>query len=188
MKRSSARGNIKIMIGASGVRQAGWAESEQRFLDLLKPEMWKRYFKPGSIDAILAEHVWEHLSLDDGRDAANCCLKFLKPGGYLRVAVPDGLNPIPEYIEQVRPGGIGAGAQDHKILYTYATFQRLFELAGFKVVLYEYFDEEGIFHYHEWDPDDGLIKRSKRFDQRNTGGEIAYNSIILDAVKPDSVE
>ncbi|MFC1542941.1 methyltransferase domain-containing protein [Candidatus Neomarinimicrobiota bacterium] len=186
MKRSSARGNIKIMIGASGVRQAGWAGSEQRFLDLLKTEMWERYFKPGSIDAILAEHVWEHLSPNAGSSAAACCLKFLKPGGYIRVAVPDGLNPIPEYIEQVRPGGVGSGAEDHKILYTYTTLRNLFENAGYRVVLYEYFDEEGVFHYQDWDPDDGLIRRSKRFDRRNIGGDIVYNSIILDAVKPDS--
>jgi len=109
---------------------------------------------------------------------------FLKPGGYLRVAVPDGFHPDPEYVEWVRPGGTGPGSDDHKVLYTYATFRDLFEKIGFDVVLHEYFDESGQFHFTDWAPSDGMIERSKRYDSRNANGRLAYTSIILDAVKP----
>jgi predicted SAM-dependent methyltransferase len=50
--------------------------------------------------------------------------------------------------------------------------------------LLEYFDERGTFHYHDWSPADGMIRRSARFDSRNVGGHLAYTSIILDAKKP----
>lgn len=62
--------------------------------------------------------------------------------------------------------------------------QELFERAGFRVELYEYFDEAGTFHYREWDERAGKIWRSKRFDKRNTNGRLAFTSIILDAIEP----
>jgi len=58
-------------------------------------------------------------------------LTYLKPGGVLRLAVPDGLNPSAEYIEHVRPGVRGPGASDHKILYTFKVMKERLERAGF---------------------------------------------------------
>ena len=58
-----------------------------------------------------------------------------------------------------------------------------FEKEGFKVNLLEYFDQEGKFHFLEWDPAEGNIIRSKRFDERNQDGNLRYTSIILDAYK-----
>lgn len=43
----------------------------------------------GLADAFLAEHVWEHLSLEDAHRATRNCYRFLRPGGRLRLAVPD---------------------------------------------------------------------------------------------------
>lgn len=43
----------------------------------------------GRVDAFLAEHVWEHLSLEDAHRAARNCHEYLHPGGRLRLAVPD---------------------------------------------------------------------------------------------------
>ena len=81
-------------------------------------------------------------------------------------------------------GGMGAGADDHKVLYTCETFRGLFERAGFQVEPLEYFDSTGAFHAVEWDPAAGMIHRSKRFDERNQSGRLNYTSIILDARKP----
>src|SRR6476620_1394942 len=130
---------------------------------------------------MLAEHVWEHLTADEALSAARTCFTYLRPGGYLRIAVPDGLHPDPAYQAQSMVGGRGPGGgpNDHKVLYTYATLRGLFEFAGFQVELYEYFDEEGAFHYHRWDERDGKIRRSKRFDHRNRGGRLGYTSIVL---------
>ena len=49
--------------------------------------------------------------------------------------------------------------------------------------LLEYFDEKGEFHYKEWSPHDGMIYRSKRFDERNQNDLFNYTSLILDAKK-----
>lgn len=172
-----------IVVGASGVFEQGWIPTDVHTLNLLKSERWKIFFKENSINAILAEHVWEHLSPSEGKVAARTCYQFLKKGGYARIAVPDGLHNKPEYIEYVKPGGSGAGADDHKILYTYKSIKEAFEQAGFQVRLLEYFDENGRFHFNDWDPAKGMIHRSKRFDERNSNGELNYTSLIIDAVK-----
>jgi predicted SAM-dependent methyltransferase len=183
--RAEAR-QRRIILGASGQQAPGWISSEIDFLNILRPCDWERFFQPESIDALLAEHVWEHLTLAEGRAAAKLCFHYLKPGGYLRVAVPDGLHPNPAYIEHVRVGGRGAGADDHRVLYTYKTLAGLFEEASFQVELYEYFDESGLFHRKEWSADEGMIFRSAEFDERNRGGALNYTSIIIDAVKNES--
>ena len=104
----------------------------------------------------------------------------------MRAAVPDGLHPDPAYIEQVRPGGTGSGAEDHKVMYNFSTFRDLFTQAGFEVRLYEYYDWKGRFQFNDWNPADGMIRRSMRFDERNVSNQLAYTSIVIDAVKPAS--
>ncbi len=175
---------LRVVLGSAGFADAGWVATDQDQLDILADGDWRRQFRPHSLDAILAEHVWEHLTEDQGLTAARLCYKYLKPGGYARVAVPDGLHPKPDYIEAVRPGGNGPGAEDHKVLFTYETFGALFAEAGFDVRLLEYFDEAGQFHATDWETDRGTIRRSRRFDPRNTPDRVHYTSIILDAIKP----
>jgi predicted SAM-dependent methyltransferase len=115
--------------------------------------------------------------------AARTCHQFLKVGGYLRVAVPDGLNPNPDYRDRVRIGGSGAGADDHRVLYDHRTLGALLTGAGFTVDLLEYFDADGNFHAKAWDPAAGLIRRSRAFDTRNADGKLRYTSLIIDAFK-----
>ncbi len=178
--------SCRIIVGAGGTAENGWIATDVDQLNLLDPRGWQRFFDDASIEAILAEHVWEHLTPAQGFVAAQTCFRFLRPGGRLRVAVPDGLHPDREYIDWVRPRGRGPGADDHKVLYTYTTFRELFERAGFEVRLLEHFDEQGEFCAHAWDPQEGMIHRSHRFDPRNAEGRLRYTSLILDAVKPSS--
>ena len=175
----------KIVIGSSGTGFKDWVSTDQNVLNLVEQKAWSHFLEPDCLDAILAEHVWEHLKPDEAIVAAKTCYKYLKPTGYLRVAVPDGFHPDPAYIKWVQPGGTGPGADDHKVLYTYASFCDLFTSVGFEVRLHEYFDELGQFHYNEWDPAGGMIVRSKRFDDRNSAGKLIYTSIVIDAIKPD---
>jgi predicted SAM-dependent methyltransferase len=173
----------KIIIGSGGTKYPGWVATELEELNLLIESNWKHYFDEGSLCAILAEHVWEHLTPDESRIAIENSYKFLKKGGYLRVAVPDGFHPEPQYINDVKPGGRGAGADDHKVLLTHEYFRECFESAGFKVELLEYFDRDGCFHYSEWNISDGFVGRSMRFDERNKTNPLSYTSLILDATK-----
>lgn len=53
----------------------------------------------GLVDAFVAEHVWEHLSLQDAHRATRSCQRYLRPGGRLRLAVPD-----PAFYSSASPG------------------------------------------------------------------------------------
>lgn len=73
-------------------------------MNLLSIESWNKLSEPESIDALLAEHVWEHLTYEEGIMAAKHCYKFLKPGGYIRCAVPDKNFRIDWYQQMVQVG------------------------------------------------------------------------------------
>ena len=172
------------VVGAGRTSFPGWFATDRATLDLLEREDFTRHWAPGTRTAFLAEHVWEHLSEEQGKQAAANCFEFLRHGGRLRIAVPDGLNPDPEYREHVSPGGSGPGADDHKMLYTAATLKALLAGVGFTCALLEYWDEAGHFHATEWDANQGHIMRSRRFDPRNQDGSLRYTSLIVDAIKP----
>jgi predicted SAM-dependent methyltransferase len=179
---------IRIIVGASLQSYPGWISTQEEDLNLLKREDWELSFGDRKIDSILAEHVWEHLDGEEGRHAARICFDFLKPGGMIRCAVPDGYFPDREYQEMIKvgyPKPDDFPAAQHKIVYTYRLLKDVFKSAGFAVELLEYCDEQGIFHYTEWNPEEGFIYRSKRFDHRNKNGALKMVSLILDAKKHD---
>lgn len=184
LKKQIKKGNTKITIGASNIYESGWSPTELNFLNLTKEEDFKALFAPNSIEAIIAEHVWEHLSPEDGKKALANCFKYMKPGGYLRIAVPDGYHADEDYINRVKPGGYGNGSDDHKILYNYQSFSAVMKEVGFQVNLLEYFNEKKEFVYNPWDKKQGNIRRSRYNDSRNTADKIVYSSLIIDAVKP----
>lgn len=178
---------LKVVVGAGEFNNnSGWLHTQETELSLLHREDWARRFVPNTIKAILAEHVWEHLSYDEGLQAAKVCHEFLKPGGYVRCAVPDGFFRNEWYQHVVQVGGPGPAdhpAASHKVVYTHQTLSEVFEQAGFRVNLLEYCDEAGQFHYCDWDETGGFIYRSKRFDGRNQNGQLGFISLIVDAVK-----
>lgn len=173
----------RFNIGAGKYELGNWVCTDLYYLDITECKQWKRKLKWLKLDNIVSEHVWEHLSDAHTKMANQNCYDFLKPGGKLRIAVPDGYFPDSTYIDHVKPGGIGPGAHDHKILYNYQIMKERLEAVGFKVQLLEYWDEKGEFHYNEWDPNEGAVYRSKRFDKRNSNGELKYTSLIVDAIK-----
>ncbi len=181
LREVAKRDPIQIVLGASGVHDPGWAPTDIEYLNIASERDWQTFFLPSTITAMLAEHVWEYLTPSDALEAARLCHKYLKPNGYLRAAVPDGLHPDPSYIRRVTPGAIGADGGE--VLYTYHTFKSLFERAGLQVQLLEYFDEKSDFHFLQWRTSEGMIHRSQRFDRRNADGHLHYTSVIIDAYK-----
>jgi predicted SAM-dependent methyltransferase len=115
---------------------------------------------------------------------ARTCFRYLRPGGYLRAAVPYGLHPDPRYIDSMSVDCSGSGADDHKVLYRHDSLASVFAAAGPTIPLYEYFEEPGRFQLHDWDPRDGTIWRSLHQEQRNRDDVPHYSSIVLDATKP----
>ena len=117
----------KVIIGAGGKSYDGWVSTDIQNLDITKRSDFEKYWNSDTIEAFLAEHVWEHLTQEEGIAAFENCYNLLKPGGYLRLAVPDGYNPNPDYIKHVKPRGTGAGAEDHKTLYN-TTYLRIYSV------------------------------------------------------------
>ena len=183
---------LRVIIGAGEQRWEGWQPTQQADLDLTDPASFERFFGGRRADAFLCEHVWEHLSVAQGQAAARLCFAHLKPGGLLRVAVPDANFPDPEYQRTVQVGGPGPAdhpAAGHQVVYDHGRFAELFRLAGFGVTPLEYFDEAGRFHQRDWNPADGPIYRSALLDHRNARfwaekGPLGFSSIILDVRKP----
>lgn len=173
----------KVIIGAGKTRYPGWIATDKDILDVTIDKSWAKISPPGAIDCLLAEHVWEHLADEDALRALQCAYRYLRKGGCLRIAVPDGNFPSSEYIERVRPGGKGPGADDHKRLYDFDSLSALCKQAGFTVVLLEAWNNNGQFIETAWNPDHGPIKRSRYNDPRNEK-EISYTSLLIDAVKP----
>lgn len=179
----------KIIIGAGNQRWDGWIATQGDELNLLDERTWERYFGDERADAFVCEHVYEHLTFEEGKRAAKIIYRFLKPGGFIRVAVPDRHFPDTEYQRVVQVGGPGPAdhpAADHKIVYGYRELTEVFESAGFEVRLLEYHDEEGRFQWSDWDPDDAPVYRSSKLDHRNQDGVIRFASLIIDAIKKAS--
>ena len=130
--------------------------------------------------------MFEHLTVEEGAKAAKTIFDYLKPGGFIRVAVPDRHFPDEEYQRGVQVGGPGPSdhpAANHKVVYGYRELVEVFEEAEFEVRLLEYHDEKGRFHLNEWNLDEAPVYRSSKLDHRNRNGKIGFASLIIDAVK-----
>ena len=171
---------IKLVIGSGGTSHPGWISTDVQVLNVTNASHWRRYFKPDSIDRVLAEHVLEHLTESQNRTALALCYMYLKPGGIFRVAVPDGYRRDHDYVTEVMPPKDG-----HQILFTIDTLTAMLKAAGFKVNSLEYFDSSEKFHAADWDNEDGHVRRSVRYDRQTAfqRGELYYTSLILDGIK-----
>lgn len=171
---------LRLVIGAGGVDVPGWILTDLPMLDALDSEHWARIFDFDSIDRILMEHVIEHWYEDQFRHFLKIVSPYLAKNAFIRVAVPDGLHPNAEYITYVRPGGVGFGADDHKVLYDYEIMSHILAAQGYDCRLLEYFDKKGEFHALTWDTEDGMIRRSAKYDPRNKEKPLSYTSLIFD--------
>ena len=170
---------LRVIIGAGEQTWPGWIAPHQEQLDLLNRGDWQHSFANRLPDRLLCEHVWEHLTEAEGRDAAKTCFDYLAQGGNLRIAVPDANFRDDAYQRLVAVGQLG-----HQIVYDYRLLTDVFAGAGFQVDLLEYCDDNGRFHYNDGKPEDGPIYRSLRTDHRNREVRLGFVSLILDAHKP----
>ncbi len=187
---------MKIIVGAGNTQQVGWTALQRSDLDIRSRDNWKRLFKPNSLDAVLGEHILEHLSFLDGTKAAANVFEFLKQGGYWRIAVPDANNPNPNYKDWNSPFGSGqklmklfvyqSTEPTHQVFYNFSILSALLESVGFKGKPLEYYDTNGVFLRRNWKQTDGKIYRSFKSDYLNQL-RIFFNfdntSLIVDAFK-----
>lgn len=180
IKNSSAP--LNIIIGSEKTAYPNWLPTNIESLNLLEKSSFQNLFGEKKAAKFLAEHVFEHISYANALIALKNCFQFMKKGGSIRIAVPDGFHPNKDYIDMVKPGGHGEGADDHKLLYDYHQLSKVLEDAGFRVQLLEYYDEQQQFHFTDWKSEDGHILRSRRFDKR-FNEPLGYSSLIIDGIK-----
>lgn len=172
---------VKVVIGAASRSYEDWLNTDLPVLDALNPAHWRSIFPRGSIYRILAEHVIEHWTEDSFRLFLRNVQPFLAKQGFIRIAVPDGFHPDPSYIDFVKPGGSGIGADDHKVLHNHITITRVLSEEQYDYNLLEYFDEAGQFHCSPWEISDGFVARSADYGLRNREVPLSYSSLIVDA-------
>ena len=179
--------DLKIIVGAAETWQKGWYSTNEQWLDITCGEDWDRVFRGKKcITHIVAEHVLEHLTWDEAQAAMVNIQRYLKDGGCIRIAVPDGYHPDPVYLKHVGINGIGDDAADHKQLLNVDTLTRLVENAGLKAFHLEGYDRHGKLVQNSWDASDGYIMRSRangELSKNNPWGfPDANTSLIVDGV------
>ncbi len=95
----AGQSGLRLHLGCGGERKAGWVN-----VDLLGDPVdlaWNLAnplpFEPASADAVFHEHLLEHLPLQAGSAFMRECYRVLRPGGILRVGVPDAGQLIRSY-------------------------------------------------------------------------------------------
>jgi SAM-dependent methyltransferase len=89
---------IVALYKAAGGTYHHWP-AHVRYLNLNKPLP----FQDDSVDAVYASHVWEHLYRDRMLFLTHECFRVLKPGGVLRLVVPDLRHFCSEYLRSTEP-------------------------------------------------------------------------------------
>ncbi|MFH1132607.1 MAG: methyltransferase domain-containing protein [Pseudomonadota bacterium] len=171
---------LNVVIGAGATHFEGWISTDQDVFDITKLADWRFFFKQGSIDRLLAEHVMEHLSDTECYTALTEAYRCLRDGGVFRIAVPDGYRRDSDYVKEVAPPHDG-----HKQLFTIDSLVPMLQKVGFVTKPLEYFDAEENFHFVDWNERDGYVERSRRFDKQENfrRGDLCYTSLIVDALK-----
>lgn len=176
---------LRVIVGAGGTTQPGWLSLEENQLDIRDYRQWAQRFAPNSIDTILTEHVFEHLTPTDAEIAAKNFFRFLKPDGYTRIATPDGYHPDAQYQYWVSPEGWD---ESHRWIPDVETLSRLLTRAGFIPTPLEYWSADGQFIAQPWRQEDGVIGRCPGTLQNGLLSVFAgcdYTSLIIDAIKPN---
>jgi predicted SAM-dependent methyltransferase len=85
-------GPVRVSLGSGPLVDRGWIGLDLiRYTSTLRVDVRRGLpFDTESVDVILAEHVLEHLLLDELSPLLHECRRALKPGGVLRIVCPDG--------------------------------------------------------------------------------------------------
>lgn len=76
---------VKLNIGAGDTVIPGWTPIDRKF----GTEAYPLAYADNSIDEIRASHILEHFTFREAREALTEWVRVLKPGGTIRIAVPD---------------------------------------------------------------------------------------------------
>jgi len=119
------------------LNMGGWTETRpgytnidlrlEKFVDLVADVRdLSDYFKPGTVDNIMAFEILEHFGKDEILDVLKHWVGLLKPGGKLFIRVPD----VVEAVNQYQEGKIGPW-ELNRILYATQDYDTNFHKIGF---------------------------------------------------------
>jgi predicted SAM-dependent methyltransferase len=152
---------LRLHLGSAALVKEGWVNIDfvghraDLAWNLLRPLP----FSSASAEAVFHEHVLEHFSARDGLWLLEECFRVLRPGGVMRVGVPDAGAYAKSYIE----GGVGiiqtarpgrptpmiafaelVYSHGHRWMYDGETLALFMSAAGFKDVEQRSFGESAI--------------------------------------------
>lgn len=177
---------IKIIVGASGTRKSGWIATDKYFFDITNQKSVQSFLGGKQIDALFAEHVVEHLEVEEFTRFLKIFSQVMHPDGIIRLAVPDEMHPSPWYREQMGISGIEPGADDHRAFWNYQSMTEITTSLGFKCQLLEYFDEHGLFHDFPYDEETGgkVMRSSKNYNGRLINDEALRSELFAGLSDP----
>ncbi len=133
----------KLHLGCGTKHLEGYTNIDIRYLpgvDEVNNIRFLRNYKENSVDEIYACHVLEHFGRWEYKEVLKRWLEILKPGGQLRLAVPDFESIVYHYKKYKDLNsliGLLYGGQDYDENYHYITFDcnslsKTLEEIGFK--------------------------------------------------------
>lgn len=180
---------MKIIVGAAKTKQPGWYSTNEQWLDITSSSDWDQVFgNRVLLTNVLAEHVFEHLTLAETHLALQLIKKHMLEGGVLRIAVPDRYNPNPEYQKHVCIGGIGADASDHKQFFDFDHLSDVLKSGGFKPKIKEGYLSNGKLIQNQLDEENGIIMRSRTNPSLKKSSDSSWDfadantSLIIDGI------
>lgn len=133
----------KVQFGCGGNRLAGW-ENYDYEVDISK----KLPFEDASVDAVLAEHVLEHISIQEAWSFLEECMRIMKNGAYLRIAVPSVTRihafADEEYFKFIKAHGWGEATRKdavksiifnhgHQTIWEQSSLYAIIDVLGFEI-------------------------------------------------------
>jgi predicted SAM-dependent methyltransferase len=145
---------LNLGSGPRGCEDPHWVnidgfsdKSVQYLIDFTRPLP----FDSSSFDGVFCEHVLEHFSLDEGVRLATEVCRILRPGGCLRMIVPDAELILRRYFDTPdkmiawRGAGNETAAEivnsyfrqryEHQFMYDWITLDKTLKHAGFELVV-----------------------------------------------------
>lgn len=139
------RSPLMLHLGSGRINKPDWVNIDLVLAD--SDIAWNLVtgipFQTASVDAIFHEHVFEHIEVRDGFAFAQECLRVLKPGGVLRIGVPDAGALLQSYAGTADPEWANSKPtpmlavcglfyeHDHRAMYDEQTLRLLLRAAGF---------------------------------------------------------
>lgn len=146
----------RLHIGCGTIHFPGWINVDRDPASEVIDVSWDlRYPLPipaGSAEFVFHEHFMEHLTVEEGLALSRECLRLLKPGGILRIGMPDLADVVRQYAEndwrlpwmkkygyehiQTRAENINIAFREweHKWLYDREELHRRLREAGFAAI------------------------------------------------------